>query len=313
LPLPKSIELTQPGLRWRKAGFGRFQVFALRRELGGDLPARTWRASAAGVSVVVGLAVILALVPTVVVKLMDSDPPARHGWKLIWHDEFNDDTLNQQNWNARDTASPRNNELQYYTPSHIAVQRGRLRLNSDRGAYRDRLFTSAAVDTYDKVAFTYGRIEVRARLPRMGVGIWPALWMLGTGCHPVNGPCAWPTSGSNEIDIMEAVNISTVVYGDLHYGTTIGTSMSPGRLAWPISNPSARFHIFTVEWEPGGVVRWYVDDAQIGERLAPGHFDTPMYLIMNTAVGGNLPGTPTAETRFPQHFDVDFARIYQRS
>jgi beta-glucanase (GH16 family) len=276
--------------------------------------APTWRASAAKrPALLVGLAVSIALVSTLVVKLVDSDPPSRPGWNLVWHDEFNGDTLNQQNWNAQDAATPRNNELQYYTPDHVAVQRDRVRLTSDREAYRDRLYTSAAVDTYDKFAFTYGRIEARARLPKMGAGIWPAIWLLGTGCHPVNGPCPWPTSGSTEIDMMEAVNVPTMMYGDLHFGTTIGTSMSPGRLERPTQNLSAKFHIFTVEWEPGGVVRWYLDDLPIGERLAPGYFDTPMYLIMNTAVGGNLPGAPTAETKFPQHFDVDYVRVYQRT
>ena len=262
---------------------------------------------------VVGLVISVALVSTLLVKLVDEDPPGRPGWNLVWHDEFNDDTLNPQYWNAQDAPSPRNDELQYYTPNQIAVQRGHLRLTSDREAYRDRLFTSAAVDTYEKFAFTYGRIEVRARLPRMGPGIWPALWLLGAGCHPVDGPCPWPTAGASEIDIMEAVNVPTTVYGDLHYGNTVGTSWSPGRVEWPTQDLSNSFHIFTVEWERGGVVRWYVDDALIGERLAPGYFDTPMYLIMNTAVGGTLPGSPIAETKFPQHFDIDFVRVYQRN
>lgn len=315
MPLRKSNELTRPGFGNRKAGPDRFQAFTLRRRLECDPRAsRTRRVSAAERSVVlVSLLVSVALVSTLVVNLVDADPPARPGWNLVWHDEFDGDTLNQQNWNAQDTTSPRNNELQYYTPNHIAVQQGRLRLTSDRGAYRDRLFTSAAVDTYDKFAFTYGRIEVRARLPRMGAGIWPAVWMLGTGCHPVNGPCPWPTSGASEIDIMEAVNIPTTVYGDLHYGSSIGTTESPGRLEFSTQNLSTNFHTFAMEWERGGFVRWYLDDAPIGERLAPGYFDGPMYLIMNTAVGGTLPGSPTAETEFPQHFDVDFVRVYQRA
>jgi beta-glucanase (GH16 family) len=244
---------------------------------------------------------------------MDADAPARPGWSLVWQDEFSGDTVNHRNWNTQDAASPRNGELQYYTPDLIAVRRGHLRLTSDRIAYHDRPFTSAAVDTYDKFAFTYGRIDIRARLPRMGAGIWPALWLLGTDCHPVYGACPWPTSGASEIDIMEAVNVPTTIYGDLHYGSTIGASMSPGRLEWPTKNLSKRFHVFTVEWEAGGAVRWYLDDTPIGERLAPGYFDRPMYLMMNTAVGGNLPGNPTAKTQFPQQFEIDYVRVYQRN
>jgi beta-glucanase (GH16 family) len=237
----------------------------------------------------------------------------RPGWKLLLHDEFDGERLDDQLWNAEDLPSSRNHELQYYTPDLITVGDGHLRLSSERAARGSQPFSSAAVDTYGKFSFTYGRVEVRARLPEMGQGIWPAVWLLGTGCNPTGAPCAWPTAGSNEIDIMEAVNSPTRTFTNMHHGIRVGTSLSTGSREHTGVDVTADFHTFAIEWEPGGVVRWYRDDDLLTERSAPGFFDQPMSLILNTAVGGDWPGPPADDTAFPQHFDVDFVRVYQRS
>lgn len=236
----------------------------------------------------------------------------RAGWVLRWQDEFDGDGLDWFRWNAQDAPSPRNHELQYYTPNEVDVAGGRLRLSSHRTSFRDRDFTSGAVDTYGKFAFTYGRVEVRARLPRMGQGIWPAVWMLGSGCNPLGQPCPWPTGPASEIDVLEAVSSPTTLYTNLRHGTSVGTSLSTGPAARAVDDLSDDFHTFAVEWDPGAVVRWYLDDELVDERRVPGAFDQPMYLLVNTAVGGDWPGAPDATTPFPQHFDVDFVRVYQR-
>jgi len=237
----------------------------------------------------------------------------RPGWKLILQDEFRGESLDNRVWNAEDLTSPRNNELQYYTPDLVTVGNGNLRLSSTRTGRGGQPFSSAAVDTYGKFSFTYGRVEVRAKLPPMGQGLWPAIWLLGTGCNPTGSPCAWPTAGSNEIDIMEGVNVPTRMFTNLHHGTSVGTSLSTGSVEHRGTDLTARFHTFVLEWEPGGVVRWYRDDDLLSERTVPGSFDTPMSLIINTAVGGDWPGPPAEETVFPQHFDVDYVRVYQRT
>jgi beta-glucanase (GH16 family) len=236
----------------------------------------------------------------------------RPGWQLVLHDEFDGGTVDGSVWNVQDLASPRNNELQYYAPHQVTVAAGRLRLTSDRTPAGDRMYSSAAVDTYGTFSFTYGRVEIRARLPEMGQGVWPALWLLGAGCNPVGGPCPWPTAGSNEIDVMEAVNDPTTFHTNLHYGTAVGTSLSPGPDTWTHPGLSKGFHTYAVEWEPGGVVRWYLDEDLLGQRTAPGFLDQPMYLLMNTAIGGDWPGPPDASTPFPQHFDIEHVRVYQR-
>jgi beta-glucanase (GH16 family) len=235
------------------------------------------------------------------------------GWRLVFHDEFDGGQLDQDAWNAQDLPSPRNNELQHYSPELVSVGDGRLRLTSEQVARGGRPFSSAAVDTYGKFAFLHGRVEVRAKLPEMGQGLWPAVWLLGSGCNPTGSPCAWPTTGSEEIDIMEGVNLRTRMFTDLHHGTSVGTSLSTGAVEHAGPDLGARFHTFAVEWEPGGVARWYRDDDLLSVRTVPGAFSSPMSLILNTAVGGDWPGPPSADTVFPQHFDVDFVRVYQRA
>lgn len=259
------------------------------------------------------LAVAVAVGGLVVVRAGEEEPPVgRPGWSLRWHDEFDGDGLDRSRWNAQDAPSPRNHELQYYTPDEVAVSGGLLRLSSHRAAFRERAYTSGAVDTYGKFSFTYGRVEVRARLPEMGQGIWPAVWMLGTGCHPLGPPCPWPTASAEEIDLLEAVNSPTTLYTNLHHGTTVGQSLSTGPTARAVPDLSKRFHTYALEWEPGGVVRWYFDDELVDQRAVPGAFDQPMYLLVNTAVGGDWPGAPRPDTAFPQRFDVAYVRVYQR-
>lgn len=257
-------------------------------------------------------AVTMVVVAVVVVRVVEERQMEREGWALRWQDEFDADGLDWFRWNAQDVASPRNNELQYYTPNEVQVRDGHLRLSSHRAGFRDRAFTSGAVDTHGKFSFTYGRVEVRARLPEMGQGIWPAIWMLGNACNPLGDPCPWPTPPSAEIDIMEAVNRPTTLYVNLHHGSNIGRSESSGPTERGVPDLSERFHTFAIEWEPGGVVRWYLDEEQIASRRVPGWFDQPMYLVLNTAVGGDWPGSPNAETSFPQHFDIEYVRVYQR-
>ena len=268
-------------------------------------PRRAVAALVVAVALLAGLAVVAGQEGTL--------SSFRPGWTLILQDEFGDERLDDQVWNVEDLPSPRNHELQYYTPDLVTVGDGHLRLTSERLGRGGRPFSSGAVDTYGKFSFTYGRVEVRAQLPAMGQGLWPAIWLLGTGCNPTGSPCAWPTAGSNEIDLMEGVNLPNRMFTNLHHGTSVGTSLSTGSQEHTGVDLTARPHTFAVEWEPGGVVRWYRDGDLLSTRTVSGAFDSPMSLIINTAVGGDWPGPPAQDTRFPQHFDVEFVRVYQRS
>jgi beta-glucanase (GH16 family) len=167
--------------------------------------------------------------------------------------------------------------------------------------------------TVGKGDWTYGRFEMRARLPQ-GQGLWPAFWMMPSD----NTYGGWAASG--EIDIMELIGREPgTVYGTLHHGgswpnnthTGITYTLDQGRFA-------DDFHVFAVEWE-AGEMRWYVDDVQYQTQTEwsttgapfPAPFDQRFHILLNVAVGGNFPGNPDTTTTFPQRMEVDYVRVYQ--
>ena len=247
------------------------------------------------------------------------------GWRLVWADEFDGDRVDPVKWEFQigtgtDYGLPEgwgNNELQYYTDrqDNAFVADGKLHIVAKKESYGRCSYTSARLRTLGKGDWTYGRFEIRAKLPK-GKGIWPALWMLPTD----NVYGGWAASG--EIDIMELVGHEpNVVHGTLHYGGPWPRNKSSGgsyRLAG--GDFSQDFHVFALEWEPGEI-RWFVDgelyltltqwytEAQGASFPAP--FDQRFHLLMNVAVGGNWPGSPAPTTQFPQEMVVDYVRVYQ--
>src|SRR5689334_15175996 len=113
--------------------------------------------------------------------LLASAPVGLHaqeqpGWKLVWRDEFNADTLDTQKWSVLLREQSKHNELQYYLPDEVYVQDGCLHLRSCMRDYGDMHYTSGRISTDGKFAPVYGRFEIRARLPH-DKGLWPAIWL----------------------------------------------------------------------------------------------------------------------------------------
>jgi beta-glucanase (GH16 family) len=111
-----------------------------------------------------------------------------------------------------------------------------------------------------------------------------------------------------EIDIMEMLGHEpNKIYLTHHWLGWIpqqytGTYVGP--------DYSEAFHTFTVEWEPGKIT-WFIDG--IERYSSTSHVQsTPAYLYLNTAVGGNWPGSPDETTMFPQFHDIDYVRVYQK-
>lgn len=250
-------------------------------------------------------------------------PAAPEGWRLVWHDEFDGDTLAPARWNVLVREHSKHNELQYYVPDEVSVGQGVLRLRSRERAYGSKRYTSGRIDTSGTFASVYGRFEIRAKLPA-GRGLWPAHWLypqhrdwpleylmeqaVAAGKErliPEHRP--WYT----EIDIMEFLGHEPhVVYGTVHYCTYDGQRRSSSGTLKGDVDFTRDFHVFVLEWEPDGL-RWYVDGRLI-HSTAEGVPHTPHYLILNTAVGGGWPGNPDQTTVFPQVHEVDYVRVYQR-
>jgi len=243
--------------------------------------------------------------------------PTREGWNLVWTDEFTNPEIDTTKWEHEVNGNGGgNNELQYYTASkaNSYIKDGFLVIKAMKQNYKGKFYTSGRLRTAKKADWTYGRFDIRAKLP-IQQGIWPAIWMLPTDW--VYG--TWPQSG--EIDIMEIIgNKPGTLYGTVHYGDPWpNNKWKSGILELPEGKDfSQEFHEFSVEWEPNEI-RWYMDDSLFATRvpadLAPHRwpFDQNFHMILNLAVGGNWPGPPDENTTFPKYMWVDYVRVYKKS
>jgi hypothetical protein len=240
-------------------------------------------------------------------------PESYPGMTLIWQDEFNGTGLNTDFWTFEQGTGDNgwgNNELQYYRPENTKVGGGYLTITAKKENYNGRQYTSSRIKTQDKKSFLYGRIDFRAKLPK-GQGIWPALWALGANINTVN----WPFSG--EIDIMEMVGggpgRDNTVHGTVHYEDG-GHKYIGGSTTLASGNFSDKFHVFSLVWNETSL-KWYVDNEEFYTFDTTGpnkdEFRKPYFLLINLAVGGNWPGSPDANTVFPQKFIVDYVRVFQ--
>lgn len=233
---------------------------------------------------------------------------------LTFEDNFDrDGPIDAASWNIQMGTGDNgwgNNELQYYTdrPENIKVEGGMLHITALQESFQGSAYTSARINTKDKVEQQYGRFEARIQLP-WGQGLWPAFWLLGSNIDEVS----WPQCG--EIDIME--------YRGQDPSTLIGTVHGPGYSAGESVSKEFNldsdrfdtgFHIFGIEWGPD-YINFYVDDVlynQITPEDVEGEwvFDQPFYILLNLAVGGNFVGPTNANTVFPQTMLVDYVRVY---
>lgn len=241
-----------------------------------------------------------------------SSPPNQGGGNetfddLIFEDNFNGESLNNAFWTIEEGTGSNgwgNNELQFYTdrPENIVVSDGLLRITAQRESFEGQNFTSSRIKTEDKFEFTYGRIEVRAKLPEGG-GTWPAIWMLGANFSEVS----WPEAG--EIDIMEHIgNNQNTIYATLHYPENFGANGVTGTTT---VDDATQFHIYEAIWTED-TITFYVDGELFhtfnnSESLP---FNSDFFLIMNVAIGGNFGGS--VDPAFTSSsMEVDYIRVYQ--
>ena len=273
----------------------------------------------------------------------------RKGWTLVWRDEFDGPALDRSKWDLdigngffdyrghQWVPGWGNEELQYYTDSaaNIQVADGLLTIRAVKESLHGCGYTSARIksrrrDGAPLFSKLYGRFEFRAKVP-WGKGLWPALWLLPQD----DRYGGWAASG--EIDVMEiAGDEPHEVLNSIHYGSTYPKRTLHTHVhTLPDDSTVADWHVYAVEWEPGEI-RFFVDEVHTSterfwwscsqtadgqgldaKRAAdlnpwPAPFDQPFYLVMNVAVGGNFPGVPNAQTRFPAELVVDYVRVYDK-
>lgn len=235
---------------------------------------------------------------------------------LVWSDEFNYTGLpDSTKWNY-DTGGHGwgNNELQYYTakrPENARVENGMLTIEARREDWQGRQYTSARLITRGKGDWQYGRIEVRARLPK-GRGTWPAIWMLAS-----TEPLEWPDDG--EIDIMEHVGWNqNYIHASIHskkYNHVAGTQKTDTIV---VPDASEAFHVYALDWTADSITVSMDDSTyfrfaneRTGKDAWP--FSQPFHLLLNVAVGGNWGGAKGIDDSiWPQKMEVDYVRVYRQ-
>lgn len=262
--------------------------------------------------------------------------PANKGYKLTWNDEFNyigkpDSTKWKYNYGFI-----ANREDQYYTDSlkNVRVENGYLIIETHKETILNKdynnpellkkswmkysaerktgNYTSSRLTTKDLASWKYGRIDVKAKLPK-GVGLWPAIWMLGKNRDEVG----WPEVG--EIDIMEHVGFNPdSIFGTVHtkaYNHLKNTEK--GKHAF-VNKPYDNFHVYSLEWTPEKM-DFLLDDIVYNtfnnehKTTAEWPFNQKFYLILNVAVGGMLGGQKGIDDSvFPQQMLIDYVRVFQQ-
>ena len=266
------------------------------------------------VSVIMAAALVFGGI--VITNRQEKEVQAAGSYKLVWSDEFNGTQLDRNNWNVEVNGyGGWNNELQYYcdSPENIEVSDGTLKLRALKKQYQGKEYTSARLNTQNKVTVHHGRIEARIKLPKF-MGAFPAFWMMGT-----NG-LTWPKCG--EIDIMEAVNNESVIYGTAHWACDY-TSNEEGYDSNGSSTGAAGINIDITQWHTYGVewtadrITWYVDDksyhsVEITSAKQMEELAIPCYLLLNFAVGGDWPGFDIDDSALPATMEVDYVRAYEK-
>lgn len=232
--------------------------------------------------------------------------------KLVWSDEFDTDgSPSSSNWDY-DIGSNNgwgNGESQYYTSQedNVIVEDGLLKITARKENFEGANYTSARIKSQGRYSFTYGKVEIRAKLPS-AAGTWPALWMLGSNITTVG----WPKCG--EIDIMEQKGWDkNKVSSALHNQSSSGNTIHVKEL--DLTTSTTDFHVYAVNWTPDEIT-FSVDGNEYytyrpeDKTEVNWPYDKPQFIILNVAMGGDLGG------QIPEDFNessmqIDYVRVYR--
>lgn len=247
------------------------------------------------------------------------------GYTLVFSDEFNYQGMPlDSKWHMQYKpifgSTWANGELQHYTRriENAEVGNGTLKITAKRESYTYNSstlnFTSARLNS--KFDFTYGRVDVRAKLPSKQ-GTWPAIWTLGSNINELGnyfgnskGSVGWPECG--EIDILEQKGDNKQkTLGTFHWRDESSGNSSYG-LETNVSNVSTEYHLYSLIWTSNSL-KILVDNqvfVEMNNKIGEEEFRNPHYLLLNIAMGGSLGG------QVPSDFDsdimeIDYVRIYQ--
>lgn len=233
---------------------------------------------------------------------------------LVWNDEFDQSTLDTSKWNfqtgdgtAEGIPGWGNGEEQTYTnrTQNLQLENGFLKITARKESLQGKSYTSARINTLDKFSFQYGRIVVRAKLPKIA-GTWPAVWMLGDNYSNVG----WPRCG--EIDFIEQNGQEKdKIIGTSHWFDEGSSNNAKYSTTLDFPNLTESFQKYTLVWNEA-YIRMFVGSAKYYEIALNDTlpFDQPFFLLINLAMGGTLGGNINS-TFLQEDFLIDYIRVYE--
>ncbi|MBA2679354.1 MAG: glycoside hydrolase family 16 protein [Ktedonobacteraceae bacterium] len=252
---------------------------------------------------------LASLLTTIALLLATVSSPAHAASRIVWSDNFTGVNLDASKWNVVNAPSWNKGEWESYSSNNVSLNHDSLLLKSDNA---NNGYTSGEVNTFQRYTFTYGRVDIQAKLPH-GQGIWPSFWLLTANCqmYPSTGSgcTVTPTQSYGEVDIMEMLGQNPhYIYLTNHFGYYPRQNLSH-QCTYTGPDYSADYHVFSIDWRPGSLT-WLIDGVPHCHQT-DGVPNGPMFLVLNTAIGGLFPGNPNVTTQFPQYTQIGYVHISQ--
>ena len=249
----------------------------------------------------VGQSTVKALMPSA----LPTNNVEKEGWKLIWKEDFEIDTLNTATWWAQEREDPAS--LCYITSKsdNLFVKNGQLNIVNRKEVYKNSQYTGAMVFASQQVERN-SYVEVSMKIAK-GKGFWPCFWF-------------WSGSDSTyqELDVAEykGSRPNEFVISNHYWDTLSKKIKTRWRTVYPRSplegskiDMSEDFHIYGVEWLKEKMV-FYMDNVKIFE-ITQNIPQRSMGLILSMGTGG-MDGKPNRKTVFPSTLYVDYVRVYKK-
>jgi len=260
----------------------------------------------------------------------------QYPWELIWEDEFDQGTLDTIRWSKiglytserllsnfpeaktnrnawRNIVSSWSSYMSSTNPEAIKILMKKISLlrgviNKDTSGWDNRPYHTGGIWTFNKFAFQYGRIEVKARLDP-AYGAWPAIWMIPQ-------KKTYPDQHNGEIDIIERLNHDDFVYQTIHSHWNLNLKLEKPQRYTTAKIDTVGYNVYSVEWYPQKIVFAVNGKVSFEYNKIPGAgtfqwpFDQPFFLIVDQQLEG-WPGKVTHPEELPIDMAVDWVRLYQ--
>jgi beta-glucanase (GH16 family) len=249
-------------------------------------------------------------------------------WKLVWEDDFTKNSLDTAIWSRIGLfESPKwkvpvenwrevNNCFRYITATDNRVVQFdgnnillKGIINPDSLTGDPRPYLTGGIYSWNKFAFQYGRIEIKAKLDN-AYGMWPAIWMLSE-------KDIYPDQHNGEMDIVEKLNHDDYAYQTTHNHYTISLKQNIPKKSTTAKIDTTGYNVYSVSWYPDKLVyaingiKSYEYPKVPGAGTYQWPFDQPFYMIIDQQMEGEWPGKITRPQELPISMTVDWVRLYQ--